>query len=84
VVRSEGRTFLEVQQGTRSAPWALMTGRIRLSGNRRLFLTFPAVFALDQGESVLHRLLWHARRRWRAMRSRGAPAGKPASGRDGR
>ena len=84
VVRCEGRTFLEIQQGARGAPWALLTGRVRLSGNRRLFLAFPAVFALDAGESVLHRLVWHARRRWRAMRSRRSAAEKPGKGRGGR
>ncbi len=68
VVRCEGLTFLEIQQGTRSAAWALLTGRVRLSGTRRLFLRFPSVFALDAGESLLHRALWHARRGLRSLR----------------
>ncbi|HXC51985.1 MAG TPA: SCP2 sterol-binding domain-containing protein [Candidatus Limnocylindrales bacterium] len=61
-VACEGRIFLEIQQGTRSAPWALLTGKVRLSGDRRLFLKFPAVFALDPAEGPLARAMWHARR----------------------
>jgi len=69
VVQCEGRTFLEIQQGKRNAAWALASGRVRLSGKRRLFLRFPAIFALDAGETVLHRMLWHAGRRLRSMRA---------------
>lgn len=72
VVRCEGRTFLQIQQGVRSAAWALVTGRVRLSGNRRLFLHFPSVFALDPGESVFHRIAWHLRRRFRRRRGKAA------------
>lgn len=70
VVRCEGRTFLEIQQGVRSAPWALLTGRVRLSGNRRLFGHFPAVFAMDPGETFAHRWVWQARRWWVRKRRR--------------
>jgi hypothetical protein len=42
---------------------------VRLSGNRRLFLRFPSIFALDAGETVLHRWAWHARRWLRARRA---------------
>jgi epoxyqueuosine reductase QueG/putative sterol carrier protein len=73
-VRCEGRIFLEIQQGTRSAVWSLLTGRVRLAGDRRLFLRFPAVFALDAGETVLHRWAWYARRWLRARRSGGGRA----------
>ena len=76
VVRCQGQVFLEIQQGVRSAAWALATGRLRLSGRRRLFLEFPAVFALDAGETVLHRMLWRLRRRLRA-------AGPPSDGKQG-
>jgi putative sterol carrier protein len=73
VVECEGRTFLEVQQGTRSAAWSLATGRIRLSGNRRLFLRFPSMFALDPAEGPVARVAWRARRWLRAKRGATPP-----------
>ncbi|HEY2775577.1 MAG TPA: SCP2 sterol-binding domain-containing protein [Candidatus Binatia bacterium] len=81
VIRCSGRLFLEIQQGIRSAPWALVTGRIRLSGDRRLFLRFPALFALGGGESAAHRALWHFRRwlRRRLHWMRGSGAGESSS-----
>lgn len=69
-VRCEGRTFLEIQQGVRSAPLALLLGRVRLHGRARLFLVFPRIFALEGGERWWHRALWMARRRLRS-RARG-------------
>jgi ferredoxin len=65
VVRADGETFLRVHRGEASAPWALLTGRIRLGGRRALFLRFPHLFPTASGESVVHRWAWHARRWWR-------------------
>ena len=76
VIACDGRTFLEIQQGTRSAAWALVTGRIRLSGNRRLFFRFPSIFALDPPEHAAARLWWHLRRRIRAARKPAPRAGE--------
>lgn len=67
-IRCEGRTFLEIQQGVRSPVWALLSGRVRLGGDRALFLHFPSVFASEPGETMLHRALWHLRRRLKAVR----------------
>jgi putative sterol carrier protein len=76
-VRCSGRLFLAIHREEVSAVWALLTGRIRLSGNRRLFLHFPRIFASTPGSSLFHRIAWHGRRalaRLRAARSRRARA----------
>ena len=71
VIATSGEVFLQIQQGVRSAPWALLTGRLRLRGARALFLQFPRIFALEAGESVWHRARWRLAR-WRKGSRRGA------------
>ncbi|MDP3938875.1 MAG: SCP2 sterol-binding domain-containing protein [Deltaproteobacteria bacterium] len=70
-VRCPATLYLAIHRGDASAVWALLLGRVRLGGDRRLFLTFPAIFAQTPGSTLFHRLAWHARRWWR--RSGGAP-----------
>jgi epoxyqueuosine reductase QueG/putative sterol carrier protein len=67
-VRSDGRLFLAIHRGEASAVAALLLGRIRLRGKRRLFLAFPRLFPVYPGESVLNRIGWRARRVWRRRR----------------
>ena len=80
-IRCRGEVFLEIQQGVRSAPLALLTRQLRISGSPRLFLHFPRMFALEGGESLLHRWAWKLGRRRRATSSNGRPrksgAGRP-------
>jgi epoxyqueuosine reductase QueG/putative sterol carrier protein len=68
-VRCSGKTFHGIQYGSVNPTLALLTGRIRLSGNRRLFLNFPRLFGFAPGSSVAHRL-WYLLRR--ALRHRPA------------
>jgi ferredoxin len=64
-VRCDGRLFLRIHRGETSAVPHLLLGRIRLTGDRRLFLAFPRIFPVRPPESAWHRLVWHARRWWR-------------------
>ena len=76
-VRCSGRLFLAIHREEASAVLALLTGRIRLSGKRRLFLHFPRIFASTPGSSLFHRIAWRGRRalaRLRGVRSRRARA----------
>ena len=68
-VRCPGTLFLAIHRGEASALVALLTGRLRLSGKRRLFLRFPAILAATPGGSPLHRALWHGRRALRGRRA---------------
>lgn len=61
-VRCNADTYLAVHRGERSPVWALLSGRIRLAGARRLFLHFPRMFPVARGHSVFHRLAWRTRR----------------------
>lgn len=70
-VRCAGETFLAIHREERSAVWALLSGRLRLAGNRRLFFTFPRILAMTPGSSRLHRLAWHVRRAWTRARASG-------------
>lgn len=62
VVRCAGALFVEISRGAASPLLALLRGRLRLSGRRRLFLTFPRLFGLTPGHTPVHRALWHLRR----------------------
>ncbi|HYB97903.1 MAG TPA: SCP2 sterol-binding domain-containing protein [Candidatus Limnocylindrales bacterium] len=68
-IRARGEVFLQIQQGVRSAPWALLTGQVVLRGHKALFLQFPRIFALETGESWRHRLAWMVRRTLRRVRA---------------
>jgi epoxyqueuosine reductase QueG len=70
IIRADARAFLRVHRGETSAVWQLIARRIRLRGNRALFLRFPRLFPTPPGESAVHRLAWHARRWWRRRAGR--------------
>ena len=68
-LRCPADLFLAIHREEKSALWGLLTGRIRLSGDRRLFLAFPRILALSPGHTRLHRAVWHLRRLFRRRRS---------------
>jgi len=71
-VRCEGALFLGLHRGEVNPVKELLTGGIRLSGEKQLFLTFSRLFPLPPSESVFHRAAWHVRRAWRRWRSSSA------------
>lgn len=73
-VRCAADLFLAVHREEKSAVVGLLLGRIRLGGNRALFLTFPRILGITPGSTPLHRALWHGRRLWRAWCSGGGAA----------
>ena len=68
-VTCPGKTLLGIHRGEISAVKEVILGRIKLEGDRRLFLLFPRIFPVAPPEGVVARLLWHARRWWRATTS---------------
>jgi putative sterol carrier protein len=66
-VRCPATLFLAIHRGEASAPWALLTRRLKLAGERRLFLTFPRLFGTWRGDGLGARLWWLAvkLRSWR-------------------
>ena len=60
-VRCKADVFLGIHRGTDSPVLALLTGRVRLKGRRRLFLTFPRLLGFAPGSSWLHRLAYKVR-----------------------
>lgn len=71
-VRCPGDLFLAIHRGETSAVLQILLGRIKLSGNRKLFLTFPAILAKTPGSSLFHRAAWHAKRAIKRLRANGA------------
>jgi hypothetical protein len=69
VVRTAATRWLAIHRGDASAAWALLTGRLRLRGRRRLFFLFPSLFGFEPPSTWLHRLAFHVRR---AVRGRAA------------
>jgi ferredoxin len=61
-IRTAATYWLAVHRGEASALAGLLTGRIRLRGQRRLILRFPALFGYEPGHSWLHRLAHRVRR----------------------
>ena len=70
-VLAPARVFLGIHQGTTSPVAAILTRRLRLGGDRRLFLTFARIFAQPAGDGIVDRLRYHARRLMVAVRERG-------------
>jgi len=66
-VRCAGALFLAIHRGEANAVRALLTGKIRLAGRRRLFLVFPRLFPVYPRESVFARVGWRAHRFWQAL-----------------
>ncbi len=76
-VRCNGHVFLAVHRGELGALWQILTGGIRLAGNRRLFHAFTRIFPVYPKEGRLHRWLWQlARRRAASYSSRPRPGRK--------
>lgn len=61
-VACDAAVFLGVHRGDLSPVLALLTGRIRLRGKRRLFLSFPSLFGFPPGSSWAHRALHRMRK----------------------
>jgi ferredoxin/putative sterol carrier protein len=61
VIRTRATYWLAVHRGEANPVLGLLTRRIRLRGNRRLFLRFPALFGHAPGASWLHRLAFRLR-----------------------
>jgi ferredoxin/putative sterol carrier protein len=74
-IRCAATLFLGIHQGTKSPTWALLSGRLRLQGARRLFLLFPRIFPTGAGSIWLGRLVHRGRRVWRGLRGRTAVRG---------
>jgi putative sterol carrier protein len=72
-VRCRADVFLGIHRGTVSPALALLTGRVRLRGRRRLFLTFPRLLGFAPGSSPIHRLAYKVRRVARGLRAGAAP-----------
>lgn len=70
VIRAPATLWLGVHRGERSPVWGLLTGRIRLRGDRALFLRFPALFGVEAGEGPLARLAFALKMAWRRRRGR--------------
>jgi NAD-dependent dihydropyrimidine dehydrogenase PreA subunit/putative sterol carrier protein len=68
-IHCDAALFLGVHRGEVSPVASLLLGRIRLEGDRKLFLAFPRLFPMTPGESPIHRLAWYARRTWRRFRN---------------
>jgi epoxyqueuosine reductase QueG/putative sterol carrier protein len=72
-IRCDGRTFLGIHQGAVNVPLAMLTGRLRLEGRRRLFFAFPRLFAASPSESLAAKAAWRLKRAWRSRK--GSDAG---------
>jgi putative sterol carrier protein len=66
--------FLAVHRGEASPVLGVLTGRIRLKGQRRLFPLLARLFPTETGGSILHRLAFHARQWLRRRRAQGGKA----------
>ena len=64
-VRCKGELFLDIHRGEANPVLAILTGRLKLRGNRKLFLTFPRILAQTPGHTVFHRWAWKAKRWWK-------------------
>ena len=71
-VRCRADVFLGIHRGTINPVLALLTGRVRLEGQRRLFLAFPRLLGFAPGDSWLHRMAYQARKLWARARGRAA------------
>jgi epoxyqueuosine reductase QueG/putative sterol carrier protein len=62
-VRCAASLFLAIHRGEANAVWALLRGRIRLSGQRELFRAFPRLLGLTNPHGLMARLSWWMDRR---------------------
>jgi epoxyqueuosine reductase QueG/putative sterol carrier protein len=61
-VRCTAKLFLAIHREESSAVLALLLGRIRLGGNRKLFLAFPRILGMTPNSGIGARTVWHGRR----------------------
>jgi putative sterol carrier protein len=61
-VRCDAKLFLAIHREEANAVIALLLGRIRLDGNRRLFLAFPRILGMTPAGGVVARLAWRLQR----------------------
>ncbi len=61
-IRTPAKVFLAIHRGEVNPVIAILTGRLRLAGKRRLFLTFPRLFGHAPAEGLFHRAIYLARR----------------------
>ncbi len=64
-VRCNGAVFLGLHRGEIDPVAALLSGRIRLSGQKQLFLAFPRIFPVRPPDGLMAKARWHARRWWK-------------------
>jgi epoxyqueuosine reductase QueG len=67
VVRCPATLYLAIHRGEASPVLAILAGRLRLRGRRRLFLAFPRLFGMTNGDSLGERLAWAVRRLGRRL-----------------
>jgi len=67
-VQCDGAVFLAIHQGEVNVPLAMLTGQLRLGGRRRLFFSFPRIFAASPSESFAAKILWKLERAWKKRR----------------
>lgn len=67
----KGEVFLGIHRGTVNPVLALLTGRVRLRGRRRLFLAFPRLLGFAPGGSWPHRVVYEVRKIVARLRRRG-------------
>jgi putative sterol carrier protein len=68
-VRCAAKLFLAIHREEASAVMALLLGRIRLSGDRKLFLTFPRILGATPNSGIVARAVWHGRKVLKQLRA---------------
>jgi len=61
-VRCDAELFLAIHREEASALLALLLGRIRLRGDRKIFFTFPRILGTTPSDGIAARAVWHGRR----------------------
>lgn len=57
-IRCAGELFLKIHREEVNPVLAILTGKLKLKGDRKIFLTFPRILASTPGHSLWHRLAW--------------------------
>ncbi len=71
-VRCDATLFLAIHREEASPVIALLLGRIRLGGDRKLFLSFPRILGLTPDDGIRGRVLWYGSRLLKKLTSRGS------------
>jgi epoxyqueuosine reductase QueG/putative sterol carrier protein len=64
-----GTTLLGIHRGEINAVKEVILGRIKLEGDKRLFLLFPRILPVAPAEGLVARVVWQLRRWWRSRRT---------------